>query len=466
MMPRFAERAPAPGRMTAVMRAAAPATTGPRALRVGVVRAGRIVDERLLTGRASVTVGASEKAMFVVDAELPPGYAMFERTRDGWTLAWLDGMEGRLASDAGVADLRQLAHAAKRAGATRRIALGDDARGKVVVGDTTFLFQLVAPPAPQGRPQLPLSVKSGSANRIDWSLTVLVALSFLLHFGFVGALYSDWMDPVADDEAATAAFVMTPSTPVVQPAVETADTPTATTAVAEKDHAPATPAHKPASPSATHPNAPDPAAVDSLLKELNQIGISTIGVIGKGPHIASVLADPDVAPVDLNKYAERSDGVTPGSDLHMPTTDLPINPGNPVATRFGDPTAPVATTAGPIQKVAPKATVTDEGVTPTAPVANAEAVIRKYLNPQARRCYMRGLEDNPTMSGRIVLVIRVAPNGEVSSVSIESNTGLTGRVPGCISGAAQGLKFDAPGGVGSILRVPIGMYAQPDRAGG
>jgi hypothetical protein len=394
---------------------------------------------------------------------------MFERTRDGWSLAWLDGMEGRLASAAGVADLRQLEHAAKRTGRAHRIALDDEARGKVVVGDTTFLFQLVAPPAVQGRPQLPLAVKSGSANRIDWSLTVLVGLSFLLHFGFVGALYSDWMDPIADDEA-TAAFVMTPSTSAVPPAVETADTATATASgtatVADAEHAPATPAPKPSSPSASRPNAPDPAAVDSLLKEVNQIGISTIGVIGTGAHIAGVLTDSNGAPVNLNAYAERSDGVTPGSDLHIPTTDLPINPGNPTTVHFGDPTAPVATTAGTVQKFAPKLTVNDEGVTPTVPVANAEAVIRKYLNPQARRCYMRGLDDNPTMSGRLVLVIRVAPNGEVSSVSIESNSGLTGRVPGCISGAAQGLKFDAPGGVGSILRVPIGLYTQPGAAGG
>ena len=381
-------------------------------------------------------------------------------------------MSGRVATAAGVADLQQLAYGAKRAGSARRIALDDHARGKVVVGDTTFLFQLIAAPAPHGRPMLPLSVKGASANRIDWSLTVLVALSFLLHFGFVGAMYSDWMDPIVGEDL-TAGLVMPPSTPAVQPTVETADAPSTSTSAptADNDHAPATPAHKPAPACAgcdqPHPNAPDPATVDTLLGELHQIGIKTIGVIGAGPHIAGVMNDPDGAPVDLDKYAQRSDGVTPGTDLNLPTaSNLPIEPGTSrLPGLTGDPTAPVSTTVTTIKPVAPKPIVSDDGPVATAPVRNAEAIIHKYLDPQVHRCYMRGLEENPSMSGRIVLIIRVAPNGEVGSVSIESNAGITGRVPGCMTGAAQGLKFDAPGGVGSTLRVPFNLHTQPGSAG-
>ena len=32
-------------------------------------------------------------------------------------------------------------------------------------------------------------------------MTIIAAFSFLFHFGMVGAIYSDWMDPVVDDEA-------------------------------------------------------------------------------------------------------------------------------------------------------------------------------------------------------------------------------------------------------------------------
>ena len=101
------------------------------------------------------------------------------------------------------------------------------ARGKVVVGETTFLFQFVAPPPIQPRPQLPLSVKGGLASQIDWNLTIIAAFSFLLHFGLIGAMYSDWMDPVVNDDlaASLAHVVQTPSEP---PPIETASSARAT----------------------------------------------------------------------------------------------------------------------------------------------------------------------------------------------------------------------------------------------
>src|SRR5262249_39611733 len=66
-----------------------------------------------------------------------------------------------------------------RVGNAYQVKLTDDARGKVVVGETTFLFQFVAPPPVQPRPQLPLSVKSG--NKVDWNFTMITAMSLLSH---------------------------------------------------------------------------------------------------------------------------------------------------------------------------------------------------------------------------------------------------------------------------------------------
>jgi len=44
-----------PGQMTAVMRAVA--ATGPKVLRIGVVQAGRVSEERIIKQRTHVTVG-------------------------------------------------------------------------------------------------------------------------------------------------------------------------------------------------------------------------------------------------------------------------------------------------------------------------------------------------------------------------------------------------------------------------
>ena len=47
-----------PGQMTAVMRAVA--QTGPKVLRIGLVREGRVIEERIIKQRTHVTVGPSE----------------------------------------------------------------------------------------------------------------------------------------------------------------------------------------------------------------------------------------------------------------------------------------------------------------------------------------------------------------------------------------------------------------------
>ena len=191
-----------PGQMTAVMRAMA-VNTGPKVLRIGLVQRGRIVEERVIKQRTTVTVGQNEKNMFVIPGaagNLPPQFKLFELLGNDYYLNFLDGMNGRVALATGITDIAALRGQAKKTGGGYQVKLTDEARGKIVVGDTTFLFQFVAPPPVQPRPQLPLAVKGGIANQIDWNLTIIAAFSFLLHFGFIGAMYSDWFDSVVNDD--------------------------------------------------------------------------------------------------------------------------------------------------------------------------------------------------------------------------------------------------------------------------
>src|SRR5215471_1863525 len=196
-----------PGQMTAVMRAMTMAT-GPKVLRIGLVHGGRVIEERIIKQRTSVTVGQSEKAMFVIPAQtVPPQFKLFELIGNDYYLNFLDGMTGRVALATGISDIAALKGQAKRVGNAYQIRLTEEARGKVVVGETTFLFQFVAPPPVQPRPQLPLAVKGGLASQIDWTLTIIAAFSFMLHFGVIGAMYSDWMDPLLNEDTTLAGLI-------------------------------------------------------------------------------------------------------------------------------------------------------------------------------------------------------------------------------------------------------------------
>src|SRR5438876_7706426 len=175
------------GQMTAVMRALA-GNAGPKLLRIGVVQGGRVTEERIIKQQSHVTVGASEKNLFVLSTpNLPPSFRVFELIGDDYHLNFLDGMTGRVGSSTGISDLDALKGAATRgAHDGYQVRLSPDSRGKIVIGDTTFLFQFVASPPLQPRPQLPASVLRG-ASSIDWNTTIIAAVSFLLHFMLLGA---------------------------------------------------------------------------------------------------------------------------------------------------------------------------------------------------------------------------------------------------------------------------------------
>jgi hypothetical protein len=84
-----------PGQMTAVMRAVAP--TGPKVLRIGLVQAGRVLEERIIKTRLDVTVGPSEKCMFVISSQnVPANFRLFELVNNEYYLTFLEGMTGRI----------------------------------------------------------------------------------------------------------------------------------------------------------------------------------------------------------------------------------------------------------------------------------------------------------------------------------------------------------------------------------
>ncbi len=449
-----------PGQMTAVMRAMQQ-STGPKVLRIGLVAGGRILEERIVKQRTSVTVGPSEKSMFVVQANVPPQFKLFELIGSDYHLNFLDGMTGRVALATGITDLVALKGQAKRVGPSYQIRLTEEARGKVVVGETTFLFQFVAPPPVQPRPQLPLSVKGGVASQIDWNLTIIAAFSFLLHFGLIGAMYSDWMDPVVNDDITAGLLDMVQKT--VPPPVETIEVPTSSASSTDTAPAP-TQAPKQAAPS-NKGAAPDAKVVAGLLQEADQARIAILAALNGGPNINGAMKDDNGAPVDLNSLANRSGGIsnTTGG-LNLPNgAGGPIRPGQGGAglqgLRGGE-TGGASTSAGQAVKVVPIGDVQYGGSSASVPVSNAEAVIRSQIHPGAKRCYQQGLESDPTQSGRLVILIKVAPSGEVDSVTASSNSGLSSNVANCIQRVARRAKFDAPGPSGSTISVPFNFVKQ------
>ncbi|MEM9191733.1 MAG: energy transducer TonB, partial [Myxococcota bacterium] len=185
-----------PGAMTMAMRAVQQNPSGPKVLRIGLIQDGKIVEERIVRRRETVSVGTSERNHFIVQAPgLPNRFDVFELVGNDYILNFTDAMTGKVALPGGVQDLDTLRKSggARNAGNKFQVKLTDSSRGKVVIGRTTVLFQFVVPPPVQPRPQLPAAARGGLVAGIDWLFTAFVVFSYMIFFGFIVYLESaDW----------------------------------------------------------------------------------------------------------------------------------------------------------------------------------------------------------------------------------------------------------------------------------
>ncbi len=461
-----------PGQMTAVMRAMSQAT-GPKVLRIGLVQGGKVIEERVIKQRSHVTIGPSEKSMFVIPSKnIPPNFRLFELAGGEYFLNFLDGMSGRVALKTGISDLAALRGQAKRVQfgnvQAYQTALSEEARGKVVIGETTFLFQFVAPPPVMPKPQLPVSVKQGFASEIDWTTTIIAAFSFLFHFGAIGSVYSDWMDPVIDDEVDVAQLLesvkqLPPPPPVEQPK-ETNDAPQASAAAAE--------APKPSGASGGASKTAGGGSMSDARKtqisnELAQLDVQMLGALNSsGSATQGVLNNGEVPTGLLDNAAASGVGVGRGgiAGLNMGNgsggTVRPGQLGGGLGavgnTAAGAPAGvgSAAAVRGPVGNASIGGAAVSGGS-----VANASSVVAG-MAAGFRRCYNKGLQEDPGMKGSVRITAKIGPNGEVLGASPSGGGGLSGTVIGCVTGRVSSAQFAPPEGGGATIVIPVTFVSQ------
>jgi len=465
-----------PGTMTAVMRAVAQ-PDGPRVLRLALVERGRVVDERIFGVGEHVTVGPNEQASLLVlgaDA-LRRAFRLFEASDEGYTLRLAPGMAGRLAQGGSVHQIDELARASS-VRAPAQLRLTPDARGKLVIGDTTLLFQLVPAPPAHPRPQLPMAVKKGLAGDVDWMTTVVAAFSFLLHFFGVALVYSDWMDPTVDDSYLVGQLVESarslPAPPPLdrrQVELEVAGTAAATTEGRRAKAATSTRGRKGYAqssakagdrPASDRPSADSRAA--DIISELAGLEMHTLIALNDAGPATGVVLDSSEVPSGLLDDAAHSAAGTRhsegpmlsgldgrGSDAVRPGegSDRGLDRIGDGRGRQGQDAATVAGSARPVQGPRGDAAITGTGQT-GGTVANAQSVVAR-MRGRFRGCYQGGLNDHPEMQGSVGLLAKIGPSGQVMSVS--GGGGGLAPIMGCLKAVVRSGGFSPPLGGGNGL---------------
>lgn len=460
------------GAMTAVMRAAAVQQNAPRVPRIAVVVGGRIVDERLFRDTPAITVGTAEDATFTVaGASMPERFVLIERIGAKHYLRFVSGMSGRVALANERVELSELRARGHDARGAHRVELPNDARGKIVLGDITFLFQLVPAPPAQARPRLPLGVLDGLGSQVDWRLAIIAAMSFLIHFALVGGAYSDWMDPVVDTDRSVAALIdmkrSLPDVPVETPATpsDTAaktDTPTTPNknddvAVKNGPKGNTTTTVKKSSPMT------DEHAADLAARAKN-IEVGMLVSLNGGPATKTAIdRNSEIPPVDLASAAKSAEGAVHDNDpVGATRASGPVKAGKNGLADLVPGTKANANDGPGTQGTTPAGPSLNVDVRPPTttgqPVTDADRIVAG-LRSRFRKCYQDGLDANPSMAGKAVLAARVQPNGEVAGVEVTENRGLSTEVTSCMSRVLKSATFTGNGGF-STVRVPVTMIQQ------
>jgi len=420
-----------------------------RLLRVGIFHAKRIVEERLVSGTAAVTIGTSPRATFIVPWDgVPHRWRLFEQRGGRRYLRLGARMSARIAAASGgnVAN-----YDGDGAGADQPIPLADDARGKITVGDTTVLFQVLRPPAPQPRPRLPFSLQRRATDGIERGFVAVLAATLVLHVAVVVYLRQvEWprrpsIEEVPDRFISHLVRTPRPATPAAPATVATAR-PTPAAPSTPRPHVPPAPAP------ATRPGGPSAgerkAIIEAQVRNIGLIPLLTARAADGTSPIADVLASGavdrplDEAMKDIGGIGVAGlnplPGLTPSSGkLRVGTVD-PLNLGSRVAP-------PTATgPAGGERSVASRVVVAPPVL--ESGKADLDAIVRDIRGRRKAiaACYERALKLNPALAGKLVVRFSIASAGTVVAVAVDEDTLGAADVAGCVRGLIARWRFAPP----------------------
>jgi TonB family protein len=462
-----------PGAMTMAMQAVQLKPSGPKVLRIGIIQGGKIVEERIIRKRETVTVGSSEKNHFVVHGEgVPPRFELFQVVGNDYILNFTDKMSGRVGLPGGVQDLDQMRQsgAARNAGTHFQVKLSDNSRGKVVLSATTLLFQFVSPPPVQPRPQLPAAARAGFVRSIDWLFTAFVVFTFMTMFGFVVYLEnSDWplaqgIDAVPDDVARM--IYEEPPPPPEEKKEETsneeAESPAPekeekkAEAKKEKESAPspdkeaaeAAQAEKTARIAQEAAQAAEALIVGALSSEAGGALADVLAggaVTGNAQDILSQAAGVGVAhSASGGALRTRSGGGTGSGQLGLGS----------LSNRGGAATTSSQGEGGKVgERVIRGKTDLGSGGDIGGSGEFDSALVVQMIKTRIgaiRACYERELRRNPTLSGKVTIQFTIEERGNVSGVKVSENTTSDDAVGQCVANAIQRFRFN-PGPQGGSV---------------
>ena len=437
----------------------AKAQPGPRAriLRIGVLLGGKIVEERLIRERVTVSIGQSMKNTFSIPIEgLPLEFTLFALDEGRYSLRFLAKMDGRLSDSGGqVNTLEALkSHGAQSHGPYWQVPLTDHARGKLSFGDLTILFQFVTEPPRQPKPMLPASVRGTFGDRFEPQLIVIMGTSILAHFTIWLLAFFRVFGEVETDNDVEKAFDLTfePEKYKIELQPEPEPVPDTGSAAGSGAKEPAKVTRKDP---AKNPGSKDPGggrkSTDSVAMSEDDAEAFANKLTADGPNGTAV--------GDISKRAPGADLDKQIAAVREGNKTVAVGGGAGRGSR-GDGDPRVGTGGGPKIKgpgglePAGGGKVAEKGPAGRISVSNKQAFDESSLTPDIvlakiqsvymaglKRCYKQYLNKDASARGKVTLSLTVSATG--NTVNGRAN-GFASEVDACISAQMGGWRFPIP----------------------
>lgn len=163
-------------------------------------------------------------------------------------------------------------------------------------------------------------------------------------------------------------------------------------------------------------------------------------------------------PAPINVLASAEPSADPASSSRFTAQLGKPDAGDPAGNPRG------ALDGGQFSDHAKSGVVAVGGSVATVPIDNMDRVLAGS-RPRFRRCYWEALEIDPKVVGSLVLVITVAPSGEVTNVEASEVKGIPESLQKCLASRTRNLIFNAPEkSESSKIKAPL-TFSIGDRQG-
>ena len=455
--------------------------SGPKVLRVGLFRDKKIVEERIIRRRETVSIGTSAKNHLIIKtgtlpAKLESRFELFQLVGDDYILNFTPEMSGKVALPGGVQKLEHLRDtgAARDAGTHYQIKLADSSRGNIRVGDFTVFFEFVSAPPITPKPQLPAAVQRGFVKNIDWTFTTWVIFSYMLFFGFIIYMENaDWEVDRGAQEVPESLARLVFEAPMEPPTVEEE----IAEGEGEEEEAEAKPTEKkPSKAEGREPVEAEDAGASAegrariVQEAAAQAEAMLLGALGgEGGALGDVLAGGAVTGNAADVLAQASGvGVATKGDAGALRTRTGGGSGQQAglgSLKKGKGVGKAAKEGEAVKERELRGNVNlnqggDVGGSGEFDAALVQRQIKQRLKA-ITRCYESELRKNPSLAGKVTVTFTIQERGNVTNAQASENTTGSTAVASCVTRTISGFRFNpGPSGGSVTFRYPFVFQPQ------